>query len=275
LRITSTSLFNKNHLKKDFLIHKNYRSIDSVSLLLENRVNYNCLFFFISKSIDHLYDNDIKQCASQSQDVIESNEDMLFNENTVKEFTKYKSREVQTKLFAIFLPQSPLSEMKAAKIEERTLMNVTRTCQVNTLSYLIKTNESQTLTDHKYDEQGDNVPTIKFEEGELLDDFEDEKIISTLVNEEILSVEEQPKEFTSISSPLKCVNACDTIDLDGPNVSITSSCFDDSTISTQISSDQRDEKYCQPIHKIDLEDIDTQHKKYRKPFNNSNIHIIK
>ena len=58
---------------------------------------------------------DIKQCSSQSQDVIESNEDLLFNENTFKELTKYKNREVQTKLFAILLPQSPLSEMKVAK----------------------------------------------------------------------------------------------------------------------------------------------------------------
>ena len=36
---------------------------------------------------------------------------------------------------------------------------------------------------------------IKFEEGESLDDFEEEKIISTLMSEEILSIEEQPKEF--------------------------------------------------------------------------------
>lgn len=258
--------------------------------------------FFFSKSIDHLHDDDNKQYSLQSQDVIESDEDLLFNENTFKELTEYKSREVQTKLFAILLPQSPLNEMKAAKIEERTLMNVTRTCQVNTLSYLIKTNESQTnlqhskedilsvkqidhcsmssievqhqtLTDRKYNEHGDNVPTIKFEEGELLDDFEEEKIISKLVNEEIHSIEEQPKEFKLISSPLKCINTCDTIDLDEPNASISSSFFNDSTISTRISSDQRDENYCQPIHKIDLEDIDTQHKKYIQSFNNSNIHI--
>jgi hypothetical protein len=68
---------------------------------------------------------------------------LLFNENIFEELTKYRSRETQTKLFATLLPQSLLSEMKPAKIEARTSMNLTRTCQMNTLSYLIKTNESQ------------------------------------------------------------------------------------------------------------------------------------
>ncbi|CAF5173049.1 unnamed protein product, partial [Rotaria magnacalcarata] len=72
-----------------------------------------------------------------SQDAIES------NENKLKPLRKYKTEGTQTKLFAILLPNSPLSVMKQAKIETRTLMNVTRTCQINTLSYLIKTNESQ------------------------------------------------------------------------------------------------------------------------------------
>jgi hypothetical protein len=211
-----------------------------------------------------------------------------------------------------------LSEIKAAKIEETKLISVTRSCQVNTLSYLIKTDESQTqvqqmnrssstsvlytetglikelsseekdfsinssiemqhqtLTDRKYDEQGINVPTIQFEEDELLDDVEEEKINTTIMQEEILPVEEQPKGFISISSPLKCVNACDTVDLDEPNASINSSFFDDGTISTQISSDQRDTKYYQSIHTINLEYVHTQHKKYTKSFNNSNSYIIK
>lgn len=235
--------------------------IDSISLLLENLVNYNCLFlFFFSKSIDHLHDDDIK-----SQDVIESDEDLLFNENTFKELTKYKSREVQTKLFAILLPQSPLSEMKTAKIEERTLMNVTRTCQVNTLSYLIKTNENQTdlprmdcssstsflrtesqlieelstkennlstkmqhqtLTDHKYDAQGINIPIIQFDE-------------------------EQSKESIFTLSTLKCINACDKVDLDERNTSITSFLTDNDRITRSASSDQQDNKYGPPILTID------------------------
>jgi hypothetical protein len=155
--------------------------------------------------------------------------------------------------------------MKPAKTEARTSMNVTRICQVNTLSYLIKTNENQTdlprmdcssstsflrtesqlieelstkennlstkmqhqtLTDHKYDAQGINIPIIQFDE-------------------------EQSKESIFTLSTLKCINACDTVDLDERNTSITSFLTDNDRITRSASSDQQDNKYGPPILTID------------------------
>jgi hypothetical protein len=155
--------------------------------------------------------------------------------------------------------------MKPAKTEARTSMNVTRICQVNTLSYLIKTNENQTdlprmdcssstsflrtesqlieelstkennlstkmqhqtLTDHKYDAQGINIPIIQFDE-------------------------EQSKESIFTLSTLKCINACDKVDLDERNTSITSFLTDNDRITRSASSDQQDNKYGPPILTID------------------------
>ena len=231
----------------------------------------------------------MEQDPSQSEDVLKWSEDLFFNENTFEELAKYISRETQTKLVAIFLPQSPLTDMKPSKIEAKTSMNVTRTCQVNTLSYLIKTNENQTdvhssstsflhtetrlmkelpskhkdfsiqslremqhqtLTDCEYDEQGVSVPIIQSEGDEL-------------PVEEIFSIEETSREFILTSSPLKCVNTCDTID------------FDNDTISTRISSDQQDNKNGQSIDTVNLEPVDAQHQKYSKSFDNSGIQTMK
>ena len=94
--------------------------------------------FFPLKSITLLHDDDVEQSSSQSE------EDLSFNKSTSAELANYRSQETQTKLFAILLPESPLSEMKSAKIEASTSRSVTRLCQVNTLSYLIKSNESET-----------------------------------------------------------------------------------------------------------------------------------
>jgi hypothetical protein len=159
--------------------------------------------------------------------------------------------------------------MKPAKTEARTSMNVTRICQVNTLSYLIKTNENQTdlprmdcssstsflrtesqlieelsteennfsnklstkiqhqtLTDHKYDAQEINIPIIQFDE-------------------------EQSKESIFTLSTLKCINACDTVDLDEQNTSITSFLTDNDRITRSASSNQQDNKYGPPILTID------------------------
>ena len=203
---------------------------------------------------------------------------MLFNENTL---TNRITRGTQTKLFAILLPQSPLSEMKSSKIAAQTLMNTTRACQVNTLSYLIKSFESQTddnssaqhfldnktrllkqsisinsstemnhqiLNDRK---QSVNVPTIEFNAGELLDNYEQNKMNSTLTNEEILPIKE---DFILTLSPLKCINTCDAIDFDEPSATVTSS-FDDGITSTQAVSD---ENSCQSTYIIDLKDNNTQ-----------------
>ncbi len=209
-----------------------------------------CFFLFLKFS-SCLHDYDIKQSTSSSHDTIESNQ------------------QTQTKLCAILLPESLLSEMKPAKTEARTSMNVTRICQVNTLSYLIKTNENQTdlprmdcssstsflrtesqlieelsteennfsnklstkiqhqtLTDHKYDAQEINIPIIQFDE-------------------------EQSKESIFTLSTLKCINACDTVDLDEQNTSITSFLTDNDRITRSASSNQQDNKYGPPILTID------------------------
>jgi hypothetical protein len=202
---------------------------------------------------------------------------LSFEENTSEVLTKYITRGTQTKLFAILLPPSPLSETKQSEIEERTLRNITRTCQVNTLSYLIKTNDNQTEVEHprediwdiqrtdhssttsllhtdtrltkevvsarkdvsikssietKHYEHEINLPTIEFKSDELLDDFEERKINSSSANEEY------PKEFIMTSSPLKCVNACDAVDLNEPSTSISAFLFDNNMIS-HINSQSR------------------------------------
>lgn len=76
-------------------------------------------------------------------DSVDSNENMLYNKNTFEALKTYRTRATQTKLFAVLLPFSPLSEMNDAHIEAKTLVNVTRICQVNTLSYLVKNNDNQ------------------------------------------------------------------------------------------------------------------------------------
>ena len=53
----------------------------------------------------------------------------------------FLTQATQTKLHACHLPPSPLGEMSKALIENRTSKQITRSCQINTLSYLIKCNE--------------------------------------------------------------------------------------------------------------------------------------
>ncbi|CAF0992937.1 unnamed protein product [Rotaria sordida] len=290
----SIVLLHNDNIKQNSLQSniENRSSISSISLPFLSQQNF-------SKIISRKFHS---KNSLSSQDTIELNENLLFKKN--------RSQGTQTKLFAILLPKSPLSIMKQAKIEDRTLINITRTCQVNTLSYLIKTNENQTkiqyslenisnikqivldnkirlnnellseekisstetnhqiLIDH---EQIIDVSTIEFDGSELLDDFQEEKINSTLINEKIHSNEEQSEEFILMSSPFKCINTCDMIDLDGSITPVVSLVNDDMNLLS-ISSDQQ---YCQPINISNLEHTDTQVKIYRKSFNNSNIHIIK
>ncbi len=86
-------------------------------------------------------------------------------------------------------------------------------------------------SDHKDNNQGINVPTIEIEDDELIDYFKKEKINSILTNEEILPNNQQSEDVIFTSSPLKCVNTCDVIDLDEPSTPITPSFFHDNTIS--------------------------------------------
>ncbi|CAF3352403.1 unnamed protein product [Rotaria sp. Silwood1] len=263
---------------------ENRSPISSISLPFLSQKNF-------SKSIVRKFHSNI---SLSSQHTIELNKGLLLE--------KYISQGTQTKLFAILLPQSPLSIMKHAKIADRTLVNVTRACQVNTLSYLIKTDSSQTeiqhslehisnvkqrvfeneiqlnqellskektsstetkhqkLMNYKDHEQIVDVPTIEFDQGELFDDFQEEKLNSTSINEKIYSNEEQNEGFIIMPSPVKCINTCDTVDLDESITPVTSLINNDINLT---------------IHTSNLEHPDTQLKIYRKLFNNSNIHIIK
>ena len=216
-------------------------------------------FSLFLKSITLLHNGGTDHHSSQSSDMFELEKDSFNDENTPEHFTKYKNQKTQTKLFAILLPPSPLREMKSAILEAKNLLYVTHSCQVNTLSYLIKIDDnqidaqeidhslstsflrsdsrivetlstenkvsstwaeikmlSQTLTDRKYIEQGINVPAIHFEESELIDDIEEEETNSVLINKEIVPNQKISKESTLKSLPLKCINACDTVDLDEP-----------------------------------------------------------
>ncbi|CAF2881539.1 unnamed protein product [Rotaria sp. Silwood2] len=277
---------------------EDHSPISSISLPFLSQPNF-------LKSISRKFYSNI---SLSSQYAIELNKDLFLE--------KYVNRGTQTKLFAILLPKSPLNIMKQAKIEDRTLTNVTRTCQVNTLSYLIKTNESHTdiqhslenisnvkqiildnkiqlnkellskektsstqsihqiSIDHKYHEKILDIPTIEFDGGELHDDFKEDKLNSTSINEKIHSNEEQPEEFILISSPLKCINTCDVVDLD-ESITPAASLFNDGTSLTSASSDQKDEQHCRPLCTPNLEHTNTQLKIHKKSFNNSNIHIIK
>ncbi len=205
---------------------------------------------------------------------------MSFDENTSEVLTKYITQGTQTKLFAILLPPSPLSEMKQSKIEKRTLINITRTCQVNTLSYLIKTTDSQTEVEHPREDIWDIQRTdhssttsvlhtdtrltkevlsdrkdfsikssieTKHDEHEInlpTIEFKGDELLDDFEERKINSSsanEEYPKEFIMPSSPLKCVNACGAVDLNEPSASITSFLFD----NNMISSYKQDKKYNQ------------------------------
>ena len=117
-----------------------------------------------------------------------------------------------------------------------------------------------------------NIPTIQFEREELLGDDveeeEEENTNSTLMEEKLPST-----ESIFPLSPLKCINACDTIDLDKSNTSISSSFLtSDEVTSRSASSDQEDEKYHLPMHTINMH---RQHQTQSKSFNDSNIYLIK
>ena len=246
--------------------------------------------------------------------MIKINEDLLCDESRLKVSMKRINRSTQTKLYAILLPESPLSEIKQAYTEVRTRTTVTQTCQVNTLSYLIETDDNRTEIPHsledipnvkhmdypstvaflhnetevinellleekpcdkksltqmkyqmsfdpKHDEQKLNTDLNKFDKSQLLDAFKEEKLHSVSTNEEFFSNKEQKQQSILTLSPFKCINACHTIDLDEPNVSIASR-FDNDTISTLTLPAQGDRS------------IDKYLQTYSKAFNNSNSQII-
>ena len=161
--------------------------------------------------------------------------------------------------------------MQPAEIASRTTRNLTRTCQVNTLTYLIKTNESQaeveridhssttslidnktTLTKellstekafnikHKRYDQGITMPAIELEEDDSLDNLE-QKSNDISSNNETRSINRQADNFIFKPSPLKCINTYDNIDFDEPNVSITASVLDNNMSPTRVLSDEQNQ----------------------------------
>ena len=222
----------------------------------------------ILKTIRLSHENTLQPNSSISGNAFESDEDVSLNEDARQQFANDQSRSTQTKLCAILLPQSLLTEMRAAKTMARTSTNITRTCQVNTLSYLIKTNENssnssstsflyskfqlneqlsseenanhnkilrtmqhQSLIHRQFEEHNVHIPIIQIED----DDFEEE---------------EQAKVSLFTLAPLKCINACETVDLDEPNTSITSVPMISDTIARSIGSDERDEVDHSTCHAI-------------------------
>ncbi|CAF3823537.1 unnamed protein product, partial [Adineta steineri] len=175
-----------------------------------------------------------------SPNTIKSNNSLSFHNNSSEISTEYRTQGTQTKLFAILLPQSPLSEITSAKIETSTLMHVTRTCQINTLSYLIKTNEQQTEVEDSIENTQHSLTTSIFihNKTQLNKEFESETKDYNK-DEFVDNFQEKTKNSTSFdkyllpSSPPKCVNACDMIDLN-----------DTSTIS----SDRQDNEYYNYSH---------------------------
>ena len=160
--------------------------------------------------------------------------------------------------------------MKPAITAARTPINVTRTCQVNTLSYLIKTNESQTdlpqndyssstsflrtdsqlIEDLSTEENSFNNKLSTNIEHQALSDrkYDAQQVIVPIIqfDEELLSIEEQPKESVFALSTLKCINACDT--------SRTSFLVGNDGIASSAASDQQNNKYDSPICKYDRAD---------------------
>ncbi|CAF2978111.1 unnamed protein product [Rotaria socialis] len=231
-----------------------------------------------------------------SQDAIEP------NENKLKSLRKYKTEGTQTKLFAILLPNSPLSVMKQAKIETRTLINVTRTCQINTLSYLIKTNESQIEIQHSLENVSnrkqivrpssstsffsnetpfiekllskenvfDNKSSMKSKH-QMLIGYRNQKQIVDAPNDEFK--EKQLNHFISMSSSLKCINVFDNIDLDEPTIPIDSLLTDDKN-SPVIFSNQEARQYYQSMHASSSKYFESQLTTRRKLFDNSNTNIV-
>jgi hypothetical protein len=77
--------------------------------------------------------------SSYSDERMKFQDHCQFNENTFERSISRINRGTQTKLHALFLPPSPLAELTKANIDMRTGNTIARVCQVNTLTYLIKT----------------------------------------------------------------------------------------------------------------------------------------
>lgn len=194
------------------------------------RENYSCFFLLLLKSISLSHDDDL-------QSSLLFDEDGTLNENAHREFTNYRTRQTQTKLCAILLPQSLLNEMKQAKTARRTSTNVTRSCQVNTLSYLIKINENPTDLSRINISSSASFLYSKFQFHEQLSTeendnhiklsrkikhppvihrhYEDHDVSDAFQNEQLKS-----SPITLV--PLRCINACESVDLDEPSTSIMS-----------------------------------------------------
>lgn len=118
--------------------------------------------------------------------------------------------------------------MNEAKIEARTLISATRTCQVNTLAYLIKISESeaeiQNSLEHILNEKQKvhlSPYSVFDKETTLMKDLLAKEEVINKQNE-IHTNEQNRENFMSMPLPPKCINTCDVIDFDGINVPMTS-----------------------------------------------------
>lgn len=255
-----------------------------------------------SMSLPSLFQKKISKTISSkipslTQHRNESNGGLIFDKNEFKTLTQHTTQGTQTKLFAILLPKSPLSEMTQAEIANATLLNVTRICQANTLSYLIKTNENHIQTQNLLENISNTdridhsspisflnndvqlIKTVLSEDNDLpekivIDHIHDTKIINILktdmkedeldndAKEELvvsMSINEKSTQVPLTSLPVKCMNTFNNIDFDGSNVLMTS--FLNNDASTVLISSNK-------------QNTDIALQNYNQSFNDANNNII-
>ncbi|UJR26393.1 hypothetical protein I4U23_007725 [Adineta vaga] len=132
----------------------------------------------------------------------------------------------QTKLHAILLPQSPMSEWNDAKIEERTSMTVAAACQVNTLSYIIKKNEYQREVKHfKSDDptkqHKDRLSTISRKMQNIKQHSISIDSLRYEYNTRPSDIDLKEELIAMSSRPLKCINACEAVDYNNNSEQMT------------------------------------------------------
>ncbi|CAF5163611.1 unnamed protein product, partial [Rotaria magnacalcarata] len=106
---------------------------------------------------------------------------------------------------------------------------------------------------------------------QMLIGYRNQKQIVDVPNDEFK--EKQLKYFMSMSSPLKCINVFDNIDLDEPTIPIDSLLADDKN-SPVIFSNQEARQYYQSIHTSSSKYFESQLQTRIKLFNNSNASIV-
>jgi len=128
------------------------------------------------------------------------------------------SRETQTKLYAILLPPSPLSEMRKATIEMTFDDKITRACQTNTLFYLMKTKTTSmqkplTVEHRPMINKNDylSVNSLSHMDIESIrNDRQDQNKMKLMVD-----------NFDIIRPPPKCINLCEKVDFDRSQVNVS------------------------------------------------------